>query len=84
MNITKGASLKACDSLCFPLSPELHRLHDQGGVPRAERWKRECEYVDATRAALIQKGQWPAEVELHYGTSLCRPAGRRSAHTFSM
>ncbi|QDJ39505.1 hypothetical protein CBR67_03840 [Bordetella hinzii] len=65
-NITKGTALKACDSLCFPLSPELHRQHDQGGMPRAERWKREWEYVDATRAALIQKGQWPADVELHY------------------
>lgn len=66
VNITKGTGLKACDSLCFPLSPELHRQHDQGGMPRAERWKREWEYVDATRAALMQKGQWPAEVELHY------------------
>lgn len=66
VNITKGAGLKACDSLCFPLAPHLHRIHDQGGIPKAERWKREWEYVDETRAKLMQKGQWPAEVELHY------------------
>lgn len=66
VNLGKGGALKACDSLCFPLSPELHRQHDQGGLPRAERWKREWEYVDATRAALIQLGKWPAEVEMHY------------------
>lgn len=66
VNLTKGAGLKACDSLCFPLNPELHRQHDQGGIPRAERWKREWEYVDATRAALIQSGRWTSEIELHY------------------
>lgn len=66
VNITKGAGLKACDSLCFPLAPHLHRIHDQGGIPKAERWKREWEYVDETRAKLMQKRQWPAEVELHY------------------
>lgn len=66
VNFGKGAGLKACDSLTFPLSPELHRAHDQGGMPRAERWQREWDYVDATRAALMQKGQWSAEIELHY------------------
>ncbi|MDH0520849.1 hypothetical protein [Achromobacter xylosoxidans] len=66
VNITKGTGLKACDSLCFPLSPELHRQHDQGGMPRAERWKREWEYVDATRAELMARGLWEPETELHY------------------
>lgn len=66
VNITKGTGLKVCDSLCFPLSPELHRQHDQGGMPRAERWKREWEYVDATRAELMARGLWEPETELHY------------------
>lgn len=35
-------------------------------MPRAERWRREWEYVDATRALLIRKGQWSPEVEAHY------------------
>ncbi|MGB3290960.1 MAG: hypothetical protein WBA83_16935 [Burkholderiaceae bacterium] len=66
VNFDKGMGLKVCDSLCFPLCPELHREHDQGGMPRAERIRREWEYVDRARALLIQKGQWPAEVEAHY------------------
>lgn len=66
VNFGKGTGLKACDSLCFPLKPELHRQHDQGGLPKAERWKREWEYVDETRAKLMQRGQWSAEIELHY------------------
>lgn len=66
VNFSKGMGLKVCDSLCFPLSPELHREHDQGGIPRMERIRREWEYVDQTRALLIRKSQWPAEVEAHY------------------
>lgn len=66
VNFGKGMGLKACDSLCFPLSPELHREHDQGGMSRQERWKREWEYVDQTRAQLIRRNQWPAEVEVAY------------------
>lgn len=66
VNFGKGMGLKACDSLCFPLSPALHALHDQGGMTRSERHRKEWEYVDATRALLIQKGQWPADVERHY------------------
>jgi hypothetical protein len=66
VNFGKGMGLKACDSLCFPLAPELHAEHDQGGIDRADRWKREWEYVDQTRARLIAKGQWSAEVERHY------------------
>lgn len=66
VNFSKGMGLKVCDSLCFPLSPELHREHDQGGIPRMERIRREWEYVDQTRALLIRKNQWPAEVEIAY------------------
>lgn len=67
VNFSKGTGWKVCDSLCFPLAPELHAAHDQGGrMTRAERWQKEWEYVDQTRAMLIAKGQWSAEVEKHY------------------
>ena len=67
VNFDKGMSLKVCDSLCFPLCPELHREHDQGGgMTRLERIKREWEYVDRARAQLIRRNQWPAEVEAAY------------------
>lgn len=66
VNFGKGMGMKACDSLCFPLAPELHREHDQGGIPRMERIRREWEYVDQTRAQLIRRNQWPAEVEQAY------------------
>lgn len=66
-NATKGMGQKVCDSLTFPACPDCHRAHDQGGVlPKAERWRREWEYVDATRALLIRRNQWPAEVEAAY------------------
>jgi len=65
-NFGKGMGMKVCDSLCFPLSPELHREHDQGGMPRALRIRREWEYVDQTRALLLRNGHWPDEVEQHY------------------
>jgi len=66
-NATKGAGLKVCDSLTFPLCPDCHRAHDQGGVyTKLERWKREWEFADATRAQLIRRNQWPAEVEIAY------------------
>lgn len=66
VNFDKGLGLKVCDSLTFPLSPELHHEHDRGGMPRAERIRREWEYVDTTRAALIRRGQWTPEIEQHY------------------
>lgn len=66
VNFDKGMGLKVCDSLCFPLCPELHREHDQGGMPRMERIRREWEYVDQTRALLIRRNQWPAEIEVAY------------------
>jgi len=66
-NATKGMGQKVCDSLTFPACPDCHRAHDQGGVlTKAERWRREWEYVDATRAQLIRRNQWPAEVEVAY------------------
>src|SRR5690606_28019594 len=70
VNFGKGMGLKVCDSLCFPLSPELHREHDQGGIPRIERIRREWEYVDQTRAQLIRKNQWPAHVEAAYQVAI--------------
>lgn len=75
VNFGKGMGLKTCDSLCFPLSPELHAYHDQGGLTRQERWKREWEYADMTRAQLIAKGLWPAEVEAHYQKAI-KPLAR--------
>lgn len=66
-NATKGMGQKVCDSLTFPACPDCHRAHDQGGVlTKAERWRREWEYVDATRAQLIRRNQWSAEVEIAY------------------
>ncbi len=65
-NITKGMGLKACDSLVFPLCMTCHRHHDQGGLAKQERWKREWDYVDGVRAALLQKALWSPELELHF------------------
>ena len=66
-NATKGAGMKVCDSLTFPLCPDCHRAHDQGGVyTKTERWLKEWEYADATRADLIRRNQWSAEIEAHY------------------
>ena len=76
VNFNKGMGLKVCDSLCFPLSPELHREHDQGGgMSRLERIKREWQYVDQTRALLIRRNQWPAAVEEHYQRAI-KPLAR--------
>ena len=66
VNFGKGMGLKSCDSLCFPLSPEAHRAHDQGGMPRQQRLRLEWEYADATRAELIRRNQWRPEVEAAY------------------
>ncbi|MCX5592510.1 hypothetical protein [Alcaligenes endophyticus] len=66
VNFGKGMGIKACDSLCFPLAPHLHAQHDQGGMPKKERWRVEWEYVDKTRAQLIRKNLWSAELEAHY------------------
>lgn len=66
VNFGKGMALKVCDSLCFPLSPELHQRHDQGGMSRRMRWRLEWQYVDRTRAMLIRQNKWPAEVEAAY------------------
>lgn len=70
INFSKGLSIKADDSLTFPACPDCHRNHDSGGIPREERWQREWEYVDATRAALIRQNKWGAEVEAHYQTAI--------------
>lgn len=66
-NATKGMGQKVCDSLTFPLCPACHHAHDQGGThTKAERWLREWEFADATRALLIQKAQWTDKIEHHY------------------
>lgn len=65
-NFGKGMGIKTCDSLCFPLSPEAHRKHDQGGLPWKERVRREWEYADYTRSMLIRRGQWTPDIEVHY------------------
>lgn len=66
INFSKGLALKACDSLTFPACPDCHRNHDSGGMPRQERWRREWEYVDKTRAQLISKNKWDAATEAAY------------------
>lgn len=66
VNFGKGLALKTCDSLCFPLCPELHAAHDQGGMSRAERRRQEWQFADWTRAELLKKNLWPRSVEAHY------------------
>lgn len=78
VNFNKGYALKVCDSLCFPLSPTLHELHDRGGMPRAERWQREREYMGTTRDRLIQRGQWTDKIEQHYQLAIA-PLNRVTA-----
>lgn len=69
-NFGKGMGTKVSDALTFPLCPACHRTHDTGGIPRAARWRREWEYCDFTRARLIRRNQWPAEVEAAYQTAI--------------
>lgn len=66
VNFDKGGAMKACDSLCFPLTPALHREHDQGGIPKAERRRRELMYANQTRALLLQREQWTPAIERHF------------------
>ena len=76
INFGKSMGRKACDSLTFPLCPGCHWRHDQSGaIPREQRRLMEWEYVDATRASLIQLNQWPAEVERAYQIAI-RPLAR--------
>lgn len=65
-NFSKSLALKVSDALTFPLCPDCHRNHDSGGMPRAERWKREWEYCDHTRAELIARSLWTPETEHEY------------------
>lgn len=62
-NYGKGEGLKVCDSLTFPLCPDCHREHDQGGIPKQVRRRREVAYVYRTRDALIARGLWNPAVE---------------------
>lgn len=65
-NFDKGGGLKACDSLCFPLCPDLHRAHDQGGIPKQDRRSLEWRYAIETRALLQQRGLWTPAIERHF------------------
>ncbi|WP_231690008.1 hypothetical protein [Achromobacter sp. 2789STDY5608628] len=58
--------MKACDSLCFPLCPDLHRAHDQGGIPKDERRRREFNYANWAREELISRGLWTTTIERHF------------------
>lgn len=71
INFGKGMALKACDSATFPACPDCHRSHDQGAVhTKTERWLREWEYVDWTRAELLKKNLWPRTVEAAYQVAI--------------
>ena len=63
-------SSKVSDALTFPACPTCHRNHDAGGLPREERWRREWEYVDATRSKLIRRNQWAKETEAEYQVAI--------------
>lgn len=65
-NFGKGMALKASDAMCFAACPRCHSQHDQGGLDRDTRRKLEVDYVDLTRAELISRSLWPAEVEQAY------------------
>ncbi|WP_373743825.1 hypothetical protein [Achromobacter insuavis] len=65
-NFDKGGGMKACDSLCFPLCPDLHRAHDQGGIPKDERRRREFNYANWAREELISRGLWTTTIERHF------------------
>lgn len=67
VNFGKGLGLKTSDALSFPACPPCHQFHDQGGsLSKQERHRLEWEYVDATRANLMQKGLWGSDVEMEY------------------
>lgn len=66
INFGKALGRKVCDSLTFPLCPDCHRHHDQGGMQRSLRHQLEWEYTDFARAELIRRNQWPAHVEEAY------------------
>lgn len=70
INYGKGLALKVCDSLTFPMCPDCHRHHDQGGIAKADRWRREWEYVDAARSRLIRQNRWMPEVEAAYQVAI--------------
>jgi hypothetical protein len=65
-NFSKGGAMKACDTLCFPLSPAAHEFHDRSGINRDERRRLELIYVDRTRAELIARNQWTPQIESFY------------------
>lgn len=75
-NATKGIAIKSCDSLTFPLCPSCHRHHDTGERgTRYERYKKEWELVDKTRAQLLLVDLWTREIEAHYQRAI-KPIAR--------
>lgn len=70
INFSKAMGMKACDSVTFPACVRCHSMHDQGGVPKAERRQLEWEYVDKTRAELLARNLWPASVEMYYQAAI--------------
>lgn len=70
INFSKSLGMKACDSVTFPACPDCHRAHDQGGISRDERRRREWQYVDATRAELLKRNLWPASTESFYQAAI--------------
>jgi hypothetical protein len=66
VNFGKGMGLKASDALIFPACPSCHTNHDQGGINKIERWKREYKYVSATRSLMLRNKLWSDDVERAY------------------
>jgi len=67
-NFNKGLATKACDSQLMALCVDCHRLHDSGGLfqNKQQRWAKEVELVDLTRAELISRSLWTSDIEQVY------------------
>lgn len=70
VNFGKGYGIKSSDALLFPICPTDHSYHDQGGVERDERRRRELAYVEKTREDLIAVDMWPEDVEAAYQAAI--------------
>lgn len=58
-NFGKSLGMKTDDRTCFPMCPQCHAHHDQGGVPREIRRATELQAGRDTRAAIKAAGLWP-------------------------
>lgn len=61
-NYTKAMGSKVSDLLTFPLCPNCHRAHDQGGMPRDTRRRLESGYILITRMNIQSMGEWTPEM----------------------